>query len=86
MTQKPMTLRQRVALVFTDQLGVRSSAITLNANLVNDLGMDSLDRIECMMAFEEEFDIEITDPEAERVVTVADVIALIEAKKSSKAA
>lgn len=81
-----MTLKQRVALVFSDQLGVRSSDIKPAAELVKDLGMDSLDRIECMMAFEEEFGIEITDPEAERVVTVADTIALIESKVKARAA
>ena len=55
--------------------------VTLEANFVEDLGADSLDTVELIMAFEEEFDIEIPDTEAEKIKTVQDVVNYIEANK-----
>ena len=57
-----------------EQLGVSDSAITLEASFIDDLGADSLDIVELIMALEEEFDIEIPDSDAEKVATVGDVV------------
>ena len=57
-----------------EQLGVADTAVTLEASFIDDLGADSLDIVELIMALEEEFDIEIPDADAEKVVTVTDVV------------
>ena len=57
-----------------DQLGIEASKITENSSFVDDLGADSLDIVELIMAFEEEFDIEIPDEDAEKIKTVGDAI------------
>ncbi|MBI3292988.1 MAG: acyl carrier protein [Elusimicrobia bacterium] len=66
--------------ILTKQLGVHPSGITPQADFVKDLGIDSLDAIELVMAVEEEFSIEITDEEAEKVLTVADLLLCLEGK------
>ncbi|MBA7549928.1 Acyl carrier protein [subsurface metagenome] len=64
----------RIKKVIAGQLGVDKSKITEDSSLVDDLDTDSLDMIELIMAFEEEFGIEIQDKDAERIKTVGDVI------------
>ena len=65
---------ERVKGIIVDQLGVTDSSVTMEASFVDDLGADSLDIVELIMALEEEFDTEIPDADAEKVVTVGDVV------------
>ena len=65
---------EKVKKIIVDQLGVAESSIELTSSFIDDLGADSLDTVELIMAIEEEFDIEIPDEEAEKVVTVQDVV------------
>ena len=67
----------KVKEVIIEQLGVTESAITPEASFIDDLGADSLDIVELIMALEEEFDLEIPDSDAEKVVTVGDVVEYI---------
>mgnify|MGYP004482816473 CR=1 FL=1 len=64
----------KVKSIIVEQLGVNESTITLEASFIDDLGADSLDIVELIMALEEAFDIEIPDADAEKVVTVGDVV------------
>ena len=68
---------EKVKDIIVEQLGVEESAVTLEASFIDDLGADSLDIVELVMALEEEFDIEIPDADAEKVVTVNDVVEYI---------
>jgi len=77
-------VQDKVKQIIVDQLSVEESDVTPNASFVDDLGADSLDRVELIMAFEEAFDIEIPDEEAEKIATVQDAIDYIE--KNSKMA
>ncbi len=70
----------KIKEVVVDQLGVDAEQVTPEANFVDDLGADSLDTVELIMAFEEEFDVEIPDTDAEKIKTVQDVIDYIESK------
>ena len=67
----------KVKEIIVEQLGVAETAITPDASFIDDLGADSLDIVELIMALEEEFDIEIPDADAEKVVTVNDVVEYI---------
>ena len=67
--------------IIVDNLGVDEDNITPNSNFIDDLGADSLDTVELIMAFEEEFNIEIPDEEAEKIQTVGDAIDYIENKQ-----
>jgi acyl carrier protein len=69
-----MDLETRVKEIIADQLGVEIEKLREDANFVQDLGADSLDVVELVMAFEEEFGIEIPDEDAEKIRTVGDVI------------
>ncbi|MGB6128727.1 MULTISPECIES: acyl carrier protein [Psychrilyobacter] len=71
----------KIKEVIVDQLGVDADQVTLEANFIDDLGADSLDTVELIMAFEEEFDIEIPDADAEKIKTVQDVVNFVEATK-----
>lgn len=71
----------KIKEIVVDQLGVDGDQVTLAANFVDDLGADSLDTVELIMAFEEEFGVEIPDTEAEKIKTVQDVVNYIEAQK-----
>ncbi|WP_314392483.1 acyl carrier protein [Leptotrichia shahii] len=71
----------KIKSIVVDQLGVDEDQVTEDASFVDDLGADSLDTVELIMAFEEEFDIEIPDEDAQKIKTVKDVIEYIEAKQ-----
>ena len=75
-----MEAMDRVKKIIVDQLGVEINKITENSSFVDDLGADSLDIVELIMAFEEEFDIEIPDEDAEKMTKVGDAIRYIEEK------
>ncbi|MBR6034394.1 MAG: acyl carrier protein [Clostridia bacterium] len=68
---------EKVKNIIVEQLGVAETAVTPEASFIDDLGADSLDIVELVMALEEEFDIEIPDSDAEKVVTVEDVVEYI---------
>ncbi len=70
----------KVKKMVADHLGIEESKITEEANFIDDLGADSLDTVELVMAFEEEFGSEISDSEAEKILTVGDAIKFIEGK------
>ena len=65
---------EKVKGIIVEQLGVAENAVTMEASFIDDLGADSLDIVELVMALEEEFDIEIPDSDVEKVVTVGDVV------------
>ena len=65
---------EKVKAIIVEQLGVADTAVTMEASFIDDLGANSLDIVELVMAIEEEFDIEIPDSDAEKVVTVGDVV------------
>ena len=65
---------EKVKGIIVEQLGVADTAVTMEASFIDDLGADSLDTVELIMAIEEEFDIEIPDEDAEKVVAVQDVV------------
>lgn len=71
------SIEARVKDIIVDQLGVNADQVTPEAKFVEDLGADSLDTVELVMAFEEEFDIEVPDEEAEKLQSVGDVISYI---------
>ena len=72
------SIEENVRSIIVDQLGVESDKATADAKFIEDLGADSLDTVELVMAFEENFDIEVPDEEAEKLQSVADVVAYIE--------
>ena len=69
---------EKVKGIIIEQLGVDEEEVTLKASFTDDLGADSLDNVELVMALEEEFDIEIPDEEAEKITTVQEAIKYIE--------
>lgn len=71
-------IEQKVKDIIVEQLNVTPEQVTTDAKFIDDLGADSLDTVELVMAFEEEFDIEVPDEEAEKLQSVTDVIAYIE--------
>lgn len=68
---------EKIKEIIIEQLGVAETSVTMEASFIDDLGADSLDIVELVMALEEEFDIEIPDADAEKVVTVNDVVEYI---------
>lgn len=74
-------IESRVRDIIVNELGVESSKVTAEASFVDDLGADSLDTVELVMAFEEEFGIEIPDEDAEKMETVGDAVAYLEGKE-----
>ena len=76
-------VEQRVRQIIADQLGLEASDITDKAAFVEDLGADSLDRVELIMAFEEAFGLEIPDEDAEKIATVQDAVDYIEKNAKS---
>ena len=72
--------QDKIRQIIADQLGVKKEEVTDNAKFVDDLGADSLDTVELVMALEEEFGVEIPDEDAEKLLTVGDALRYIEEK------
>ncbi|QED47503.1 acyl carrier protein [Cytobacillus dafuensis] len=72
---------ERVTKIIVDRLGVEESEVTLEASFKDDLGADSLDVVELVMELEDEFDMEISDDDAEKIATVGDAVTYIQAKQ-----
>jgi acyl carrier protein len=79
-----MAVEEKVKSIIAEQLGVKSEEVTSEASFVDDLGADSLDTVELVMAFEEEFGIEIPDEDAEKITTVGEAIKYIDEKTANK--
>ena len=75
-------IEDRVKKIVVEHLGVEESKIQSDSKFIDDLGADSLDTVELVMAFEEEFGSEISDSEAEKILTVGDAIKFIESKSN----
>ncbi|WP_253306741.1 acyl carrier protein [unidentified bacterial endosymbiont] len=78
------TIEERVKKIIIEQLGVKEDEVKLEASFVEDLGADSLDTVELVMALEEEFDTEIPDDKAEKITTVQAAIDYIKAHSSQE--
>ena len=76
------SIEQKVKDIIVEQLSVNAEQVTPEAKFIEDLGADSLDIVELVMAFEEEFGVEVPDSDAEKLLTVGDVVKYIEAKQS----
>ena len=76
-----MSVEDRIKEIIVEQLGVDASEVTDDASFIDDLGADSLDTVELVMAFEEEFGIEIPDEEAQKLQTVNDALKFMREKK-----
>jgi acyl carrier protein len=79
-----MATVDKVKSIIAEQLGVKQEEVTESAKFIDDLGADSLDTVELVMALEEEFGIEIPDEDAEKMTTVGDAIKYIDEKAKSK--
>ena len=77
------TIEERVKKIVVEQLGVKEEEVTPNASFVDDLGADSLDTVELVMALEEEFEIEIPDEDAEKITTVQQAIDYINERRKA---
>ena len=75
-----MSLEERVKSLVITQLGVDAGKVTSDSSFIDDLGADSLDTVELVMAFEEEFDIEIPDEDAQKIRKVSDVVSYLRDK------
>ncbi len=73
-----MTTEEKVKQIISEQLGIEESEITPNSSFADDLGADSLDQVELVMALEEAFELEISDEDAEKIRTVRDVLEYVE--------
>jgi acyl carrier protein len=78
-------IAERVKKIVIEHLGAEADKVTEGASFIDDLGADSLDNVELVMAFEEEFNIEIPDDAAEKIQTVGDVISYIKEKSAAAA-
>ena len=79
-----MSVEERVKKIIVEQLGVNAEEVAGDKAFVDDLGADSLDTVELVMAFEEEFDIEIPDEDAEKIGTVGDAVQYIDEHAAKK--
>ena len=79
-----MAVQDKVKSIIAEQLGVKPEEVTPEASFIDDLGADSLDTVELVMAFEEEFSIEIPDEDAEKITTVGEAIKYIDEKTAAK--
>jgi acyl carrier protein len=77
-----MDTLEQVKMIIVEQLGVDAAEVTAAASFVDDLGADSLDTVELVMAFEEEFDLEIADEDAEKITKVQDAVTYIDGHSS----
>lgn len=75
------SIEERVKKIVVEQLGVKEDEVTLEASFVDDLGADSLDTVELVMALEEEFETEIPDEDAEKITTVQQAVDYVNAHK-----
>jgi acyl carrier protein len=75
-----VNIDEKVKKIIVDQLGVDANEVTNQASFIDDLGADSLDTVELVMAFEEEFDIEIPDEDAEKMTTVGQAVEYLKKK------
>ncbi len=75
-------VQEKVKKIVADHLGIEVEKVTEESSFIDDLGADSLDTVELVMAFEEEFGSEISDSEAEKILTVGDAIKFIESKSN----
>ena len=75
-------VEEQVKKIVVDHLGIEESKVKPEAKFIDDLGADSLDTVELVMAFEEEFGSEISDSEAEKILTVGDAVKFIEGKRN----
>jgi len=80
-----MAVQEKITEIIVEQLGVKPEEVTPEASFVDDLGADSLDTVELVMALEEEFGIEIPDEDAEKMTTVGDAIKYIDTKAAGSA-
>jgi acyl carrier protein len=78
-----MTTFDKVKAIVVEQLGVDESEVTIDSTFIDDLGADSLDIVELVMAFEEEFNVEIPDDVAEKIKTVKDTVEYIDSIKEA---
>ena len=78
----PKDIADKVKKMVVDHLGVDEAKVTDESNFIDDLGADSLDTVELVMAFEEEFGSEISDSQAEKILTVGDAIKFIQGKSN----
>ena len=79
-----MGVQEKITEIIVEQLGVKPEEVVPEASFVDDLGADSLDTVELVMAFEEEFGAEIPDEDAEKLQTVGDAVKYVEEKTSQK--
>lgn len=79
-----MALEEKVKEIIVEQLGVNAEQVTTEASFIEDLGADSLDTVELVMAFEEEFGAEIPDEDAEKLTTVGSVVSYLKEKGFDK--
>ena len=75
-----MELEDRVSEIIIEQLGITRDELVAKANFIDDLGADSLDIVELVMAIEEEFDIEIPDDDAEKIQTIGDAVSYVKGR------
>lgn len=75
------TIEERVKKIVVEQLGVKEDEVAITASFVDDLGADSLDTVELVMALEEEFELEIPDEDAEKITTVQQAVEYINANQ-----
>ncbi|OGW78162.1 MAG: acyl carrier protein [Omnitrophica bacterium GWA2_52_8] len=79
-----MGIQEKITEIIVEQLGVKAEEVVPEASFVDDLGADSLDTVELVMALEEEFGCEIPDEDAEKIQTVGDAVKYIEEKSAAK--
>jgi len=79
-----MSVEDKIRSIISEQLGVKPEEVNPQASFIDDLGADSLDTVELIMALEEEFGVEIPDEDAEKMATVGDAIKYIEEKATNK--
>ncbi len=79
-----MSVEERVKAIIVEQLGVDAEEVTTEAGFVDDLGADSLDTVELIMAFEEEFGVEISDEDAEKIRKVRDAVEYIDKRAKAQ--
>ena len=85
MTANTSDIEVRVKKIVVEQLGVTEDEVTPNSSFVDDLGADSLDTVELVMALEEEFETDIPDEDAEKIVTIKDAVTYISARMEKEA-